>query len=29
MERTLTDTEANAIMEKIYGCIREKNWEVR
>ncbi len=29
MDRTLTDTETNAIMEKIYARIAAKNWQVR
>jgi phenylalanyl-tRNA synthetase beta chain len=29
MERTLTDNEANAVMEKIYDVMKEKGWEVR
>ncbi len=29
MERTLTDDEANGIMEKIYTGMKVKNWEVR
>jgi len=29
MERTLTDDEANGIMEKIYAGMKAKNWEVR
>ncbi len=29
MERTLTDDEANAVMEKIYGEMKGKGWEVR
>ncbi|MEK7639467.1 MAG: phenylalanine--tRNA ligase subunit beta [Patescibacteria group bacterium] len=28
-ERTLTDTEVNAVMEKIYLTVKEKGWEVR
>ncbi|MEI6396753.1 MAG: phenylalanine--tRNA ligase subunit beta [Candidatus Taylorbacteria bacterium] len=28
-EKTLTDTEVNTIMEKVYQEIREKDWEVR
>lgn len=28
-EKTLTDEEANAIMEEIYKAVREKGWEVR
>ena len=29
LERTLTDEEANAIMEKIYEVMKDKEWEVR
>jgi phenylalanyl-tRNA synthetase beta subunit len=29
MDRTLTDGEANKIMEKIYAEMKEKGWEVR
>lgn len=29
MDRTLTDDEVNAIMEKIYHAVRERGWEVR
>jgi phenylalanyl-tRNA synthetase beta subunit len=29
MEKTLTDDEANAIMEKVYGEMKKKGWEVR
>jgi phenylalanyl-tRNA synthetase beta chain len=28
-DRTLTDTEANAFMEKVYAAARERGWEVR
>ncbi len=28
-EKTLTDTEVNAIMEHIYAAVKEKGWEVR
>ena len=28
-EKTLTDTEANAVMEKVYVAVKEKGWEVR
>ncbi len=29
MEKTLTDTDANSIMEKIYFEVKRNNWEVR
>jgi phenylalanyl-tRNA synthetase beta subunit len=29
MERTLTDAEANSIMEKVSGEVKGKGWEVR
>ena len=29
MEKTLTDVEANAIMEKVYAQMKENGWEVR
>lgn len=29
MEKTLTDDEANAIMEKVYSEMKKKGWEVR
>ena len=28
-EKTLTDEEANAAMEKVYAAVKEKGWEVR
>jgi len=28
-EKTLTDEEANAVMEKVYAAVKEKGWEVR
>ena len=28
-EKTLTDEEANAVMEKVYASVKEKGWEVR
>ena len=28
-DKTLTDEEANAVMEKIYAAVKEKAWEVR
>ena len=28
-EKTLTDAEANAIMERVYAAVKEKEWEVR
>ena len=28
-DRTLTDDEINKIMEKVYGALKEKGWEVR
>lgn len=28
-EKTLTDAEANAVMEKVYAAVKEKGWEVR
>lgn len=29
MEKTLTDDEANSVMEKVYGEMKKKGWEVR
>ena len=28
-ERTLSDDEANAIMEKVYDAVKKNGWEVR
>ena len=28
-QKTLTDEEANAVMEKVYAAVKEKGWEVR
>jgi phenylalanyl-tRNA synthetase beta chain len=28
-DRTLTDTEVNGFMEKVYGAVKEKGWQVR
>jgi phenylalanyl-tRNA synthetase beta subunit len=28
-DRTLTDVETNAIMEKVYEAVKSKGWEVR
>src|SRR3989338_6243360 len=28
-EKTLTDAEVNAVMEKVYSAAKEKEWEVR
>ncbi len=28
-ERTLTDAETNAVMDTVYGVVKEKGWEVR
>jgi len=28
-EKTLTDAEANAVMEKVYAAVKQKGWEVR
>ncbi|MDO8575938.1 MAG: phenylalanine--tRNA ligase subunit beta [bacterium] len=28
-EKTLTDAEANAVMEKVYAAVKERGWEVR